>query len=231
MSPSRSALRIGLIALASLLCLLGGRALRGSPAPETTRYSLPPGGGVARGPQGAKVTIVEFADPTCPHSAAAHDAIERILDTYPGQIRHIWRFVSSPKSETMAVNRALWLARDHAKFWPTARDVLRSAKLESTTFKQQIDIVKERTAGVLPQFCGLINRPAEQEFLLEIKSSKDLGLTASPSIFVNGLYLEGAVSFSALKKVVRSEMRRLENQSDQEGPPATKIFADRTRSK
>ncbi|HRN70192.1 MAG TPA: thioredoxin domain-containing protein [Candidatus Woesebacteria bacterium] len=73
----------------------------------------------SKGPTNAKVTIVEFSDFECPFCQRAFPTVQQILDTYPNDVRLVYKQLPltniHPNAERAAL--ASECARDQGKFW------------------------------------------------------------------------------------------------------------------
>src|SRR5262245_57057365 len=76
-------------------------------------------GGRFRGPEDAKVTLVEFGDYQCPSCAAYHPFVKEILNRYPKQVRlefhHFPLITIHPNS--MAAAKAAEAAGEQGHYW------------------------------------------------------------------------------------------------------------------
>lgn len=77
------------------------------------------GNSVAKGPENAKVTIIEFSDFECPFCQRAFPTVQQIMDTYPNDVRIVYKHLPltniHPHAEKAAI--ASECARDQGKFW------------------------------------------------------------------------------------------------------------------
>lgn len=76
-------------------------------------------GGRFRGPQDAKVTLVEFGDYQCPSCAAYHPFVKEILNRYPTQVRlefHHFPLVTIHPN-AMAASKAVEAAGEQGRYW------------------------------------------------------------------------------------------------------------------
>src|SRR6185295_5027167 len=74
--------------------------------------------GPSRGPQGAKVTIVEFSDFQCPFCSKAHDTVEEVMQTYAGKVRLVFRhFPLEFHAQAPKAAEAAACANEQGKFW------------------------------------------------------------------------------------------------------------------
>lgn len=77
---------------------LKAAALRTQPAkpktarkPDTTIYTVNIGSSPTLGPKGAPITLVEFVDFQCPHSAREYPKIKKVLEDYPDKVRVVFK--------------------------------------------------------------------------------------------------------------------------------------------
>src|SRR5690242_2514449 len=71
-----------------------GRVTRLQAVPDSVivkDWQLYMAGGHARGPENAKVTILEFGDYECPFCAKFGLEMEKVLRAYPTQVRFVYR--------------------------------------------------------------------------------------------------------------------------------------------
>jgi protein-disulfide isomerase len=139
----------------------------------------------AKGPADAPVTIVEWADFECPHCAMMREAIELLMERFPGQVRVVYKFYALP-SHTHAKDGALAAvaAQKQGKFWELhealfvnqskleRQDILRYAKsLELDMEKFKADFEAAETLARVES---------------DMKQADGLGLEGTPLIYVNG---------------------------------------------
>src|SRR5262249_29112932 len=115
------------IAAAVVSVIVGSQLSRSSSTSSVTtgKYAsvaqaTTPDGAPILGDPKAKITILEFADFSCPHCLEYHPTIEQIIDSFvvTGQARFMFRpmtFVGGPYSETAAL--AALCAGKQGNFW------------------------------------------------------------------------------------------------------------------
>ena len=139
----------------------------------------------AKGPADAPVTIVEWADFECPHCAMMREAIELLMERFPGQVRVVYKFYALP-SHTHAKDGALAAvaAQKQGKFWELhealfvnqskleRQDILRYAK------SLGLDMEKFKTDFEAAETLARVES--------DMKQADGLGLEGTPLIYVNG---------------------------------------------
>ncbi len=161
--------------------------------------------GPARGPENAKVTIVEFSDFQCPFCSKAHDTVEQVMQAYAGKVRLVFRQfpLEFHKNAPKAAEGAL-CAADQGKFWEF-HDVLfkNQQKLEVPALKEHAASLG-LDAGKFAE-CLDSNKKAEMVKADQAAGSK-VGVTGTPAFFINGVMLSGAQPMEEFKKVIDQEL-------------------------
>ena len=169
---------------------------------------------MALGPAKAPVTVVEYASMTCPHCAAFEQNVLPMLrlkyiDT--GKVRFVFREFPLDINAAAASMLARCIAGDNTeKFYATV----------SLLFKQQDQLVAQtlvtlrligKQAGMDEQAVEACEKnqaqldkiAADQKFAFET-----LKVDATPTFFVNGEKLKGAMSFEELDAKIKSLLKR-----------------------
>jgi len=166
----------------------------GQPGQDDARHS--------RGPADAKVTLIEYLDYECPHSAEAEAPIRQVMEAFSGEVRLIVRQFPlgdiHENAELAAV--AAEAAGNQGRFW----------EFHDRVFARQnelgVDLVGEIVSelGLDPEkFARDLRDPALAERVEEDQSSGErLGVDSTPTVFVNGKVIQGRVSFVALSRAV-----------------------------
>lgn len=73
----------------------------------------------SRGPQNAKITLVEYSDFECPYCVRANPTVKKILETYPNNIRLVYKQfpLINIHPNAMKAAEASLCAKDQGKFW------------------------------------------------------------------------------------------------------------------
>jgi protein-disulfide isomerase len=176
--------------------------------PAGARVTVSTDGGFARGPKDAPVTIVEFSDFQCPYCKTATATLKQVLDKYPEQVRLIFRdypLVSIHPAAPKA-HEAARCAGDQGKFWEY-HDLLfeRAPRLSPQELKQYAQDLK-LDLRVFGQCLDSAKYVAEVD--KDTQEGMRLGLTGTPSFFINGRQLVGAQPLAAFEKIIDAELRR-----------------------
>jgi protein-disulfide isomerase len=165
--------------------------------------------GFARGANDAPVTIVEFSDFQCPFCKNASATLKQVLDKYPGKVRWVFRdlpLVSLHPGAPKA-HEAARCAADQGKFWEY-HDLLfeRSPRHSPDDLKQYAqDLKLDGPAFAQCLESGKHVAAVEKDTAEGVR----LGLTGTPSFFINGRQLVGAQPITAFQKIIDGELKRL----------------------
>jgi protein-disulfide isomerase len=180
-------------------------------APAPVRRPVSAGAGFVRGAPDAPVTIVEFSDFQCPFCKRATTILKEVLEMYPGKVKLVFRDFPIPSLHPAALkaHQAARCAGEQGKFWeyhdvlfeksPGAQDLIEYAKgleLDGATFSACLDGGKH-----------------DAELSLDLDEGTRLGVTATPTFFINGRELIGAQPATAFQKLIDSEL------ADKSSPP------------
>jgi protein-disulfide isomerase len=138
-----------------------------------------------KGPEGAPLTLVEFADFECPYCAVMSPVLEAIWEQHKGELRYVYKFFplsAHPHGEPAA--RAAVAAMNQGKFWEmhdklfTNRDHLEQTDIDQYAKDIGLD---------LPKFHKDAESQATTDWLAADRKQADaLGVGGTPTIYING---------------------------------------------
>lgn len=193
-------IQVGLL----LLLIQKARALEQilGPKPPVMLDRVPDERGHEIGPQGALVTIVEFADYQCPYSIAAAEPVKELLSKYPDSVRLIYRhFPLEWHSDAFQAVEAAECAGEQGRFWEMhemlsanqkalgfdfLQDYAKKIGLDQNQFMDCLE--SERTAALVKQDMG---------------DGMKYGVNGTPTFFVNQRMVVGLAGLeSAIEDVI-----------------------------
>jgi protein-disulfide isomerase len=193
--------RVYTLLLAAGLLLLTGVA---AAAPGVPGATVDPAR--TRGPEGAPVTIVEWSDFQCPFCREAQTVLGRLLAEFPEQVRLVFKDFPL-RSHEMAVPAALAArcAGDQGRFWEY-HDLLFVAQ---PAFARDELVGYARRLGLDgPRFTECLDAARFQEDVMtDQREGRAAGVRATPTFFVNGQKVEGALPIEEFRDAVRRALR------------------------
>lgn len=164
-----------------------------------------PGGGPARGPDDAPVTIVEFSDFRCPYCRSVQPVLRRVIEAYPSEVRLVYVHlpVVSPESGRAAV--AAVAAGRQGRFWEM-HDFL--FELQRQPIDEELLRGRAVQLGMDADRFALDLRSPDSVAAVEadMAAANRLGVQATPSFFVNEHFLEGAQPFEVFRQLIEAEL-------------------------
>jgi len=153
-----------------------------------------------RGPRDAEIVLVEFADYECPYCEKVTPGLQQLRKEYGDKVAVAFKDLPLPmhrRAEKAA--EAARCAGAQGKFWEY-HDVLFSSKLlevpDLKKHARELQLNGDRFDQCLDngEMAGLVKKDLEE--------GKSLGLTGTPSFFINGHFFSGAVDYAGLKQMV-----------------------------
>lgn len=162
------------------------------------------------GPKDAPITIVEFADFQCPFSRQSFPVAREILASYPGKIRFIYRDfpLSDIHPYAQKAAEAAQCANDQGKFWPMYDKLFQNQKsIDFNNFKLfalNIGLDQQEFDRCLD------SGKYKEEVIGDLIDGASAGVEGTPTWFINGVKIAGAIPLDMFKKIIESELARLE---------------------
>jgi protein-disulfide isomerase len=177
---------------------------RNRPDPDQ-RYEISIQQAPVKGPESARVTIVEWSDFQCPFCRRVGPTIEQIRQVYPDDVRFAFMHLplrSHPKAP--AAHAAAEAAHQQGRFW----------EMHDLIFENQAEMSPEKYVEYAREIGLDVERFQRDVASSEVKSRIDadknqaasLGVTGTPSFFVNGRFVSGAKPFAAFKEMIDEEL-------------------------
>jgi len=159
----------------------------------------------ALGPATAPVTIVEFSDFQCPFCRSVKPTIDKVLARYGDKVRLIYKNLPLDSLHPLArrAAEAGQCANEQGKFWPFHDKLYAGAFASAETLKAAAEELN-LDAGTFEQ-C-LNTRKYKATVQKDVDYAATLGVTGTPSFFVNGRPLIGAQSFESFVRVIDEEL-------------------------
>jgi len=160
------------------------------------------------GDAAAAVTIVEFFDPACESCRAFYPALKQIMDSHPGQVRLVLRYVPLHQGSDIAV-KILEAARRQNRYVETLELMYerqpqwashhhpRPDLIWSFLPQAGVDVEKARADYADPALDAILER--------DIAAAETLGVRKTPSFFVNGRPLT-TFGYEPLVALVQEEL-------------------------
>jgi protein-disulfide isomerase len=157
------------------------------------------------GPADAPVTIVEFSDYLCPYCQTAEAVVTKVLERYKGKVKFVHRDLLLGRPRSLPVAKGALCAGDQGKFWEYRHDLLTNAgdwsdrDLEGRAARMGIRAADFKAC--------LASDKHEPTVLASTEEGQRLGVTGTPTFFVNGRRMVGARSEQQFDEIIQAELQ------------------------
>lgn len=174
---------------------------------EITRYDIPTEGFPSEGPDDAPIVIVEFSDFQCPYCTKWHnETYKPLLEAYPDQIKLVYRNfpLTSIHPDAYLSAEAAICAGDQERYWE-----YHEALFESK-YGLGVDALKlyaEELGLDTDTFNSCLDGHDYQDFVrADMNFAAELGVSSTPTFFVNGLAVVGAQPIQVFRQIIDAEL-------------------------
>lgn len=176
---------------------------------EPFRVDLNTSGAPATGPDDAPITLVLFSDFECPYCGTFFPTIQRVLQTYPDDVRLVYKQfpLSNLHPRAFKAAEASLCADEQDRFWEFHDLLFRE--------QQQLTVrdLKEKAGRLgLDQgaFDACLDSGRQVERIQEeLSEGSRVGVTGTPAAFVNGILINGgAVPYETVAAAIEKELER-----------------------
>ncbi|MBI4236805.1 MAG: thioredoxin domain-containing protein [Deltaproteobacteria bacterium] len=174
---------------------------------EPPRVKIDAGKSPSKGPEKAPIQIVEFSDYQCPFCGRSRATVKKVLETYGDKVRYTFRdFPLSFHDKAFKAHEAAHCANEQGKYW----------EMNTVLFEQQQDLsepkLKEyaKTVGLDgAKFDACLGSGKfTKQIHDDMEAAQAVGVSGTPSFFVNGIPLSGARPFDDFKKIIDAELAK-----------------------
>ncbi|HZT74796.1 MAG TPA: thioredoxin domain-containing protein [Terriglobales bacterium] len=180
---------------------------------RSIRAKLQIGDSPAEGAASAPVTIYEFSDLECPYCKEENTVLQQLAQQMPGTVRVVFKYFPlvkiHPWSMAAAEAAACVVQQNPAHFWP----------FEQATFDHQDQLTPADAASRLRDFAlesgsdparfdACMSSPLPRRVVERtLAEGKAVGVVRTPTLFVNGRPIPGAVPIQVMRPLVEAEAK------------------------
>ena len=175
-------------------------------APVPFRADVPVDGAPFRGQANAPVTIVEFQDFQCSFCKRVQPTLSQILARYGEKVKLVYRDfpIESLHPDALLAHEAARRAGEQGKFWEYHDILFATAPAASP---EQLDAYAKQVGIDVPTFKTCLGSGKYRD---AVQKDEDegarLGVTGTPSFFINGRPFPGAQPLEDFSRVIDEEL-------------------------
>lgn len=158
------------------------------------------------GPKNAKLIIAEFCDFKCAYCQNTFNTIRRITTEYKDKVLFIFKDFPSVTDESLDFALAGECADEQGKFWNFHDKAFNDPGIDKTKLNNLADIIgldKNKFETCL----------SSKQFNMEIQNDiiigQNLGVTGTPTFFINGYKVAGDISYEIWKNIIEETLKKI----------------------
>jgi len=197
-----------------LLILIGigiftkGFGLLEKSADENVRVIVPLGNDPFIGNPNASVIIIAFSEYECPFCTKAEQTMREIMNKYEGDVVYVFKNYPLTRIHPHAYNASLAAecAKEQDKFWKYHNYLYEhNEHLEVQYLKEYARLLDLNTE----QFNECLETQRyKKEVEKDIQTARLVGVTGTPTFFINGIKVVGAQPEEEFIKIINEELKR-----------------------
>ena len=158
----------------------------------------------ALGDKNAPVELVEFADYQCPYCQKVAPQIEQLKKEFGPKLTVVFKdFPLSMHPNAEKAAEASRCAGEQGKYWEYHDLLFNSQEIKPNELKEHANALKLDS----DRFDACLDKGTEAAAVKkDLDEAMSLGLTGTPSFFVNGHFFSGVVEYAALKDIINQQL-------------------------
>ena len=173
--------------------------------PQTV-YKVPRGAAPADGPAEAPITIVTWSDFACGHCYRVQPTLDALNKLYPEQLRWVHRTLPLDDDDTTAAEASL-AAAAQGRYRPMSD---RLYAMGGRVDRAAVELIARELGLDMVRFrADLDARTHRDAIAADVVEARRLGVTGTPTFFINGRPIIGSQSLKVFADVVDEELARV----------------------
>ena len=210
------------VTIAALILLIGAIFVLGRSGNDPVNFSedqvvdlvVRDDGYNVKGNENSPVEIVEFSDFECPACRDTYPVLKQVMDEYGDRVKFVYQhFPLTQHPDARPAAFAAEAAGLQGKFW----------EMHDALFDNQDDLSDKRIQELaqeigldVDQFnSDLGNGEVQAKVLRDLAEGNRIGVSGTPSIYINGTLYEGLRSVDGLGAVIEAELTKVEVVKDE----------------
>jgi protein-disulfide isomerase len=162
----------------------------------------------SQGPANAPVTLIEFSDFQCPFCQRVMPTLKQIREKYGDKVRVVWKDFPLTQIHPQAFDAAVAgnCAREQGKFWELHDQLFPNQQALQPEFLKRY----AASAGMdSAKFDACLDSTKYQQKVQDaINVGTRLGVSSTPTVYINGRLVSGAQPFEVFAAVIDEELAR-----------------------
>jgi protein-disulfide isomerase len=163
-------------------------------------------GSPVRGPEDARITLVEFSDFECPFCSAAVKQVDAVMVAYPKDVKLIYKqFPLSMHPHAQIAAEASLAAKEQGKFWEMYELLFKNYRALSRT--SILAMAKSLNLDMNKFQADLDSGKYKKIVAKDVADGEDANVYGTPAFYINGKQYNGQVTVASLKPIFDAELK------------------------
>jgi len=159
------------------------------------------GASPSKGPDSAKVTVIEFSDFQCPYCKRGKETVDELLKAYPNDVRVVFKHLPLAfHPHAMPAAKAATAAQKQGKFWEMHDALFNNQEKLSDEFYEAK--AKELGLDVVKFKADFADPATEAQVKADMEIAQKHGIQGTPGFLVGGVAVRGAYPIDYFKTIV-----------------------------
>lgn len=193
---------------------------------DVERFVVELGDAPTLGPATAAVTVVMFSDFECPFCVQGLETLKTLRDVYPDDVRIAYKALPMDRHpNALLAAMAARSAQSQGKFWEFHDLLFSGRRLDPSVILSYAQHVELDMSTLVRDLDTLEYGP---EVRRDARQARRLGISATPTFFINGRVISGAKPLAEFDRVIGEELRYADNLRSA-GVPDNQLYAETLR--
>jgi protein-disulfide isomerase len=192
-----------------VVAALKASPLAKGPAPRpilSDPVKVPIAGAPAKGPENARITLVEFSDFECPYCSHAVGQVDALMKIFPKDIRLVYKqFPLSMHPHARKAAAASLAANEQGKFWQMHDKLF--ASFRQLDDEHILAMAKEIGLDMNRFTADLGSGKYDAVIKKDLRDGEESGVAGTPAFFINGKLYSGSMEAAQVKPLIEAELR------------------------
>jgi protein-disulfide isomerase len=163
-------------------------------------------GDPSKGPDNARMTIVEFSDFQCPYCSKAVAAANEVVRQFPKDVRLVFKqFPLNQHEDAEFGAEAALAAQAQGKFWQM-HDLL-YAGFPDLSRKTVLGYAKQLNLDMKQFVADVDSHKYRNRVQMEVKQGEDASVSGTPTFFFNGKKYNGLFDVATVAPLIKKELK------------------------
>ncbi|MBI4209388.1 MAG: thioredoxin domain-containing protein [Deltaproteobacteria bacterium] len=167
---------------------------------------------VIQGAKDAPVTLVEYSDLQCPFCGRAHKTVEELVKANEGKLKWVWKHFPLSTihkwAEDGAVAAECVRQQNEEAFWKFADYVFENQKsINNSNLEQKVGEFAQQNGLKDKKIKSCMkDKNVREKVQADAKEGGEVGVSSTPTFFVNGRKVSGAKPLAEFQSIVDEEL-------------------------